>query len=72
LMMASIFFTERLPGTSIFQTAGLFSVVARAALRSFGHTHSLAKEHDTPERLPQKQGLCQVVRGRDFETLSDF
>ena len=22
--------------------------------------------------LPQKQGLCQVVNGRDFGTLSDF
>jgi hypothetical protein len=29
-------------------------------------------EHDAPARLPQKQGLCQVGKVPDFETLSDF
>jgi hypothetical protein len=24
------------------------------------------------KRLPQKQGLCQVINAPDFETLSDF
>jgi hypothetical protein len=37
---------------------------------------TLAANHDDPEphphRLPQKQGLCQVVNGPDFEMLSDF
>jgi hypothetical protein len=26
----------------------------------------------TQSRLPQKQGLCQVVKTPDFEMLSDF
>src|ERR1700712_3083632 len=41
LMMASIFFTERLAGTSIFQTAGFTLRKGAQLVRFFGHTHSL-------------------------------
>jgi hypothetical protein len=32
----------------------------------------IAGERDDQERLPQKQGLCQVAGAPDFEMLSDF
>jgi hypothetical protein len=32
----------------------------------------IAVEHDHPQPLPQKQGLCQVAKVPDFEMLSDF
>jgi hypothetical protein len=74
--MASIFFTERLPGISKIQSAGTFD--ARGAVSS------ILVSGDRPERsikvvwggrterLPQKQGLCQVVNAPDFGMLSDF
>jgi hypothetical protein len=75
--MASIFFTERLPGVSILQTAALLPLHARQVVRLSVLTGSrahafIAGEHDDPEPLPQKQGLCQVGDAPDFETLSDF
>ena len=49
------------------------SVLAGSRAKS---VFALAGEHDDPERvpssLPQKQGLCQVVKVPDFEMLSDF
>jgi hypothetical protein len=76
--MASIFFTERLPGISILQTAALFRRCARCASYPIvcpdGQPGKgdigMAGEHEDPERvsssLPQKQGLCQVVNGPCF------
>jgi hypothetical protein len=86
--MASIFFTEPLPGTSILQTAAVFhiarvarkwldrlSLISRCGLGPAGSrepTGTIAVEHDDTGRLPQKQGLCQVVKAADFEMLSAF
>jgi hypothetical protein len=68
--MASIFFTERLPGISIFQTAGSLRVVRKvirsSVLATAGHTAQLPVSTTIQSRLPQKQGLCQVVRAPDF------
>jgi hypothetical protein len=74
--MASIFFTERLPGISKIQSADTFDARGAVSL--------ILVSGDRPEpsikvvwggrteRLPQKQGLCQVVNAADFGTLSDF
>jgi hypothetical protein len=77
--MASIFFTDRLPGTSLFQTLQVWFHVARDAelvrlfvLAGSGDTHKKPLSTIILSRLPQKQGLCQVVDVPDFETLSDF
>jgi hypothetical protein len=80
-MMASIFFTERLPGISKFQSAVSFNVAAWRCLfdpssGKWPETLTIVANCDDPEpassRLPQKQGLCQVVNAPDFGMLSDF
>jgi hypothetical protein len=77
-MMASIFFTERLPGTFIFWTSGLLHIAPGAQVfdhfsrRAATSNSSFTGEHDDPSWLPQKQGLCQVVKMPDFEMLSGF
>jgi hypothetical protein len=69
LMMASIFFTERLPGIFIVQTAK-FVATLRVVRRLFdrcpagqpGTHHLLPSSTIIQSRLPQKQGLCQVAK----------
>src|SRR3977135_1487106 len=86
LMMASIFFTQRLPGISLVQTAGWVRR-ARGVVRSPGHAWgarvgsivgpggAAARWHQLPvsttilSRLPQKQGLCQVVNAPEFRNV---
>jgi hypothetical protein len=80
--MASIFFTERLPGISKLQNVDSFDVARGAVVvdPSGSEKLTIAANYDDPEpafdrlpcRLPQKQGLCQVVNGPDFGMLSDF
>src|SRR3954470_1775595 len=75
LMMASIFFTERLPGTSIFETAGFFGLrVTRSLLgpRDAARPRKCRAETVDQSRLPQKQGLCQVVKGSILERYQPF
>jgi hypothetical protein len=79
LMMASIFFTERLPGNSncrwfrcrARRLSGLILASGKAGLLIIAAN---CDDHELgfPNRLPQKQGLCQVVNAADFGTLSDF
>src|SRR6202171_6691866 len=77
-MMASIFFTERLPGTSISKTAGLFPRCAWSECCSTvcpgeqPGTRQLPLRTIIQSRLPQKQGLCQVAKTPDFKMFSDF
>jgi hypothetical protein len=60
LMMASIFFTERLPGISIFETAGWLRVlrkVIRSSVLASSRAHCIvAGEHDDPEPASSKAG----------------
>jgi hypothetical protein len=77
-MMASIFFTDRLPGT--YTSEGLrVGLTLREAAQDWvawpgarAHSQVLPAEHNDREPLPQKQGLCQFVRMADFKMLSGF
>src|SRR5262245_11539201 len=79
-MMASIFFTERLPGISKFkllrsrqpahhaQVVG--SIVPDPATRRDPATAVFqAIKHDEPKRLPRKQALCQVKNRSDYRNV---
>jgi hypothetical protein len=85
--MASIFFTERLPGISIFQTAGLFATL-RAVRKLFDRpsqilatpsdyrqtatpTLFIAGEPGGPERFPKSRVYAKLPEASDFEMLSD-
>jgi hypothetical protein len=77
--MASIFFTERLLGTSHFGLQGCFYIARGAQMfdRFFlacghAHIHRLPVSTMIWNWLPQKQGLCQVVNMPDFDALSGF
>jgi hypothetical protein len=50
----------------VAQSVGIVAVPARA------ETLIMVAWGIHGERLPQKQGLCQVVNAPDFGTLSDF
>src|SRR4029453_8188337 len=68
-MMASIFFTERPPRH--FQVSN-HSLSRHCTRRNFGSIANPANSReiltiaDHPQPLPQKQGLCQVVKASDF------
>jgi hypothetical protein len=77
-MMASIFFTERLPGIS---KSNCYVVVSLRRMRGVvgSGVPNLAEglergkpcllqaiKHDEPKRLPRKQALCQVAEGSDY------
>jgi hypothetical protein len=79
--MASIFFTERLPGISKFkllrgrQLAQNAQVVGSAVpdlkggpARGKPRFFKTIK-HDEPKRLPRKQALCQVAEGSDYRNV---
>jgi hypothetical protein len=85
--MASIFFTERLPAFRIQKCKFVVSLrevrgVDRSPMPDIvgllggSRTPFAAFERDEPAlasySLPEKQGLCQVINGLVFETLSDF
>src|SRR5215212_10561021 len=67
LMIASIFFTERLPGISKFQIAGLLRVHGDAQVDLCPDAQpgvpTIALEHDHSGPVSQKQGLCHIQRG---------
>jgi hypothetical protein len=83
-MMASIFFTARLPAS---RSNGNVFVRMRISQRTIlsslsrtltspattaGPTLYDASEHDEPKRLPRKQGLCQVANALIIGALSAF
>jgi hypothetical protein len=84
LMMASIFFTERLPGISILQTAALFRRCARCASYPIACPDgqpaklilALAGEHHDPERIlprfPKSRVYAKLLVAPVFGMLSDF
>ncbi|QPF94754.1 hypothetical protein [Bradyrhizobium commune] len=82
-MMASIFFTARLPALSINQQRLRQDALLSRTKFAFcpgrlinpaaaGHTLMNASEHDEPKRLPRKQGLCQVAFALVIGALSAF
>jgi hypothetical protein len=75
--MASIFFTERLPGIFIFRTADWFArdahlrlipamLLKRRECQADSFVADIHDEQEDPEPLPQKQGLCQVEEAARF------
>jgi hypothetical protein len=79
LMMASIFFTERLPGISELQIGSMSHEASSGLILASGNAPECPQLprpatilSRLANRLPQKQGLCQVVNASDFGTLSDF